>query len=352
MDRNSKGSRLKIFASGTISADWLAKFAEDFEIDYFDRAKAGRNLSSEELIERLQGCQALITELDQVDAAIMDAASNLAVIIDCRAAAVNIDLNAASERGIAVFNTPGRNADAVADLTVALMVMALRNVGLAMHHVRTNDWFERGKQESYLLHRGYELPGKTIGLVGVGIIGRKVAARLRGFDVERVLGYDPFVSATDMTVWQIKKVELDDLLRQADIVSLHAPINKATVGMISAREFSLMKPSAYFINTARAALVDEASLMDVLTHQKIAGAALDVFHQEPLPANHPLLQLPHVITLPHIGGATLEVANHHSRIAYENLMHFLNGNPTNVINPAALETAQARLSHIITPSIA
>jgi phosphoglycerate dehydrogenase-like enzyme len=350
MGSKSNGSRLKIFASGTISSKWLARFAEEFEIDYFDRSTEETNLSPAELTKRLQGCQVLITELDQIDAAIMAAAPDLAVIIDCRAATVNIDINAATERGIVVFNTPGRNADAVADLTVALMVMTLRNVGRAMQNVRTNDWFERGHQQSYLLHRGHELPGKTIGLVGVGIIGRKVAARLRGFEVE-VLGYDPFVSAGDMAEWSIEKVELDDLLRRADIVSLHAPVTKATSGMIGAREFGLMKPTATFINTARAALVDEASLMDVLTHQKIAGAALDVFHQEPISADHPLLQLPHVVALPHIGGASLEVADHHSRIAYENLMHFLNGEPINVVNPAALKAARARLAHLVNPSV-
>lgn len=350
MDRKSNASRLRIFASGTITPRWLARFSEDFEIDYFDRAGEERSLSSAELIERLQGCQVLITELDQIGTTIMNAAPDLAAIIDCRAAAVNIDIDAATERGIVVFNTPGRNADAVADLTIALMVMALRNVGLAMQNVRSNDWFERGLQESYLLHRGHELPGKTVGLVGVGIIGRKVAARLRGSDV-KILGYDPFVSADDMAKWQIEKVQLDDLLRQADIISLHAPVTKATTGMIGAREFGLMKPTTYFINTARAALVDEASLMDVLTNRKIAGAALDVFHQEPLPADHPLLQLPHVVVLPHIGGATLEVADHHSRIAYENLTKFLDGDPINIINPAAVEAAYNRLTQVSNSSI-
>jgi phosphoglycerate dehydrogenase-like enzyme len=174
---------------------------------------------------------------------------------------------------------------------------------------------------------------------------------LRGFDVDRMLGYDPFVSAETMAEWRIEKVELDDLLRRSDIVSLHAPATKATTGMIGAREFGLMKPSAYLINTARAALVDEASLIDMLTNQKIAGAALDVFYQEPISADHPLLQLPHVVALPHIGGASLEVADHHSRIAYENLMRFLSGEPINVVNPAALEAAQARLTHMVNSSV-
>jgi phosphoglycerate dehydrogenase-like enzyme len=108
----------------------------------------------------------------------MEAAPDLAIIIDCRAGTVNIDIDAATERGMVVFNTPGRNADAVADLTIALMVMAMRKVGLTVQNIRSNQWFEKGRQQSYLLHRGHELPGKTVGLVGVGIIGRKVAARL------------------------------------------------------------------------------------------------------------------------------------------------------------------------------
>ncbi|MEW5960530.1 MAG: NAD(P)-dependent oxidoreductase [Chloroflexota bacterium] len=350
MDRKSNARRLKIFASGAISSDWLARFAEDFEVDYLDWANQARGLSPEAFIERLQGCHVLITELDEIDANILNATPDLAAIIDCRAAVVNIDVDAATQRDIAVFNTPGRNADAVADLTVAMMVMALRKVGLAVQHIRSNDWFERGHQQSYLLHRGHELPGKIIGLVGVGIIGRKVAARLRGFEV-KLLGYDPFVSAGAMAGWSIEKVELDDLLRRADIVSLHAPATGATTGMIGARQFGLMKPTAYLINTARAALVDEASLMDVLTRQKIAGAALDVYHQEPIPADHPLLQLPHVTALPHIGGATLEVADHHSRLAYENLTNFLKGNYINIINPAAIEAARTRLRRVINPDM-
>ncbi len=343
MGRNRNGRFLKIFASGSIPPGWLAKFGETFEIDYYDRAKEGRNLTSEEMVARLQGCQVLITELDQIDTAVINAASDLAAIIDCRAAAVNIDIDAATKQGIVVFNTPGRNADAVADLTIAMMIMVMRNVGQAIQNIRSNNWLEKGRAESYILHRGHELPGKTIGLIGVGIIGRKVAQRLRGFGV-RVIGYDPYVSAEIMAEWDITKVDLDDLLQQADIVSLHAPVTKATIGMIRTREFGLMKPTAYFINTARAALVDEAGLMDVLTHCKIAGAALDVFHDEPISAEHPLLKMPHVITLPHLGGATYEVNDHHARIAYENLVNFLNDNFKNILNPDAIPMAQAKIT--------
>jgi len=345
-NRNSRNGRsLKIFASGSIPPAWLAKFAEEFEIDYFDRAAAKENLSSAELIERLQGCQVLITELDEIDATILNAAPDLALIIDCRAAAVNIDIETATERGIVIFNTPGRNSDAVADLTIAMMIMNLRNVGLATQNIRSNDWFKRGHEASYMLHRGRELPEKIIGLVGFGIIGRKVAKRLSGFDV-KILGYDPFVNAEVMTESGVEKVELDVLLREADIVSLHAPVTKSTIGMIGSREFSLMKPTAYFINTARAALVNEASLMDTLTQKRIAGAALDVYHQEPIPADHAFLKMPHVIALPHIGGATHEVNDHHARIAYENLTHFLDGTFVNVLNPDAVEKALGRLTAV------
>ena len=341
MDKN--GRFLKIFASGNIPSHWVAQFGQQFEIDYFDRTAQGHNLPPEQLIERLHGCHVLITELDKIDANILYAAPDLSLIIDCRGTAVNIDINTATQRGIVVCNTPGRNADAVADLTIALMVMVLRQVGRAMQNIRTNDWHERGTTASYLLHRGNELPGKTVGLVGIGIIGRKVAKRLHGFNVQ-ILGYDPFVSRETMAEYAIQKVELDELLQQADIVSLHAPATKATAGLIGAREFGLMKPTAYLINTARAALTDEASLMDVLQNRKIAGAALDVYHREPIPSDHPLLTMPHVITLPHIGGATHEVNDHHARIAYENLVNFLAGSPQNVVNPDAIPTALGRLT--------
>jgi len=333
---------MKIFASGNLSQRWLDRFREHFELDYYDWGSRGEFLPEDEFIQRLQGASILITEADEVTGTIMDSAPDLALIIDCRAATVNVDVKAATERGIVVCNTPGRNADAVADLTIAMMVMVLRKVWPGLKHLHDGTWHEWGFDRSYLWNRGHELPEKTVGLIGLGAVGRKVAYRLQGFDVT-LLGYDPFVSQADAASLGIEMAGLDDLLIRSDIVSLHAPITPQTKGMIGRREFELMKPSAYFINTARAVLVDEAALIEALTNHRIAGAALDVFHQEPLPADYVLFTLPNVVALPHIGGATFEVTDHHSRIAYQTLMSFLDGKPVNVVNPEALASAQARL---------
>ncbi len=337
---------MRILVSGRMAPRWLDRLRQQFDLDYYDWGDDQRLLDRDELIARLAGRHVLITEADHIDGEILDHARDLVAIIDCRGAPTNIAIEAATERGIVVFNTPGRNADAVADLTVAMMVMAARNAWLGIQNLISNRWVEVGFEKCYLAHMGYELPGKTVGLVGLGAIGRKVAARLRGFEMY-ILGYDPYVPPDDVADLNIEMVALDELLSRSDFVSLHAPVTPETISMIGGREFGLMKPTAFFINTARAALVDEQAMYKALAKRQIAGAALDVFHEEPLSADAPLLQLPNVFPLPHIGGATYEVIDHQSRIAYETLMRFVEGNPIHVVNLAALDRALARLSFIL-----
>ncbi|MEM7125109.1 MAG: NAD(P)-dependent oxidoreductase [Chloroflexota bacterium] len=331
-----------LFISGTITESWRAKLAHGFTIDYVDRSHLNANLGVDELRQRVANAHVLITELDEIDAQILDHASNLAAIVDCRAAVVNIDIKRATELGIAVMNTPGRNCEAVADLTVALMVMSLRKVETAMHNLRANRWQELGKVQTYINHRGHEMPGKQIGLIGLGAVGRAVAKRLTGFDVQ-ILGYDPFVKAEDLASLDIELVALESLLRASDIVSLHAPVTAATRSMIGTEALNWMKPSSYLINTARADLVDESAMITALKENVIAGAALDVFHEEPVELMNPLFAQPNVIALPHIGGATYEVVEHQSRLAYSALHGLLAGKPYNVVNQEAFSTAQARL---------
>ena len=343
---HTQQDRPNLFISSTITKPWRDKLAQSFVVDYVDRSQLAQSLSVDALIQKIALAHILITELDEIDAKVLAQAPNLAAIVDCRAAVVNIDVTGATERGIAVINTPGRNCEAVADLAVALMVMALRRVDEAMRNLRANRWQDLGKVQTYITHRGYEMPGKAVGLVGMGAVGRKVAQRLAGFDVQ-ILGYDPFVRPDSVAKLGVEMVDLERLLRDADIVSLHAPVNDATRGMINQDAFGWMKSSAYLINTARADLVDEASLLTALQNQQIAGAALDVFHQEPIDLSDPLFQLPNVITLPHIGGATYEVVEHQSRLAYTALLGLINGEPVNVVNPTVIPTARARLAELM-----
>lgn len=335
---------MKIFASCNMPSQWVQRFSSEFEFDFHDWGANKALLPRDEFLARLAGCPVLITEFDDIDAAVMDANPDLAAIVDCRGTPVNIDIDAATQRGIAVMNTPGRNADAVADLTAALMVMIARGLLPAIRLMESGGWEQQGFKNFYLSHLGREVAGTTVGLIGVGAVGRKVAYRLRGFDVN-LLGFDPYVKQADVDALGIQMMALDDLLQQSDFVSLHAPITPQTTGMIGAREFGLMKPTAYFVNTARAVLVDEQALINAVTNERIAGAALDVFHQEPLPTDYPLLGLPNVVAIPHLGGATVEVAAHHSRIAYDSIQGLLRGEPINVVNQPAFDRAHERLSN-------
>ena len=333
---------LSIYASCTMAPRWVERFNNEFAFEFRDWWATKTLLPKAEFIPKLAERHILITEFDEIDREVIEAAPDLFMIADCRSGTVNIDKDAATEHGIIVCNTPGRNAEAVADLTVTLMVMAARNLLRGINTLYSGDWVTVGFAQTYLNHMGYELPGKTVGLIGMGFVGQRTAHRLRGFDV-KIVGYDPYVQQDAVTDLGVTMVDLDTLLGQSDFVSLHVPVLPSTRGMFGVREFGLMKPSAYFINTARAALVDEAAMVDALTSGKIAGAALDVFHTEPLPRDYPLLKLPNVIAIPHLGGATFEVSDHHAQIAYESIQGFLGGNPINVQNPDALAAATDKM---------
>jgi len=255
----------------------------------------------------------------------------------CRGDPVNIDLELATRKGIPVFHTPGRNADAVADLTLAFMLMLARHLpqvaetfqGGGPAFERTGDFLEM-----YNRFTGVELGGQTVGLVALGAVGREVAARLRAFKA-RVLAYDPYVRQPPEGV---ELTGLEELLRASDIVSLHAPVTAETQNLVSRERLALMKPSAYFINTARAALTDEDALYEMLVAGRLAGAALDVLHNEPLQGDNRFLSLPNVIVTPHLGGATHDVVRHQSDIVVDAIESYLRGErPRWIANPEVLE---------------
>ncbi len=333
---------MRVFVSARITPAWIDRLSQRCQVDHYDWAAAGRMLTADEITARLSGCAVLITESDDIPAAVIEASPELAAIIDCRGTPVNIDLTAADRRGIVVVNTPGRNADAVAELTVALMIMVARNLLQGAEAMKDGRWVIGGKRWAYTTFQGDEVGGSTVGLIGLGAIGRRVAQRLACFGV-RLLAHDPFVPAEQAEAMGVELVLLDGLLRQSDFVSLHLPDNDATKGMLGRRELGLMRPTAYLINTARAAVVDETALIDALSEKRIAGAALDVFHREPLEAESPLLRLPNVVCIPHLGGASKHVTTHQSRMAVEGLFGLLDGEPINVVNPEQLDRALARL---------
>jgi len=312
----------KIFISARLAEEWVAKLYPYGQVDFYDWGKTNRLLEPTELVSRIADADLAIIESDNITAEIIAHAKNLRWIVVCRGTVINVDISAATERGILIANTPGRNADAVADLTVCFMIMISRHVLKAVQSMASGDWVKEGKREIYLRFQGIELYGRTAGLVGLGAIGSRVAERLSAFHMQ-LLAYDPYVSPSEAQKIGVQLVDLDTLMRQSDFVSLHAPLTEKTRGMIGSHQIGLMKPSAYFINTARAELVDETALINALREHKIAGAAVDVYLEEPLPLGHPWYSLDNVICTPHIGGASKDVVNHQSEMAIKAAIDFL-----------------------------
>lgn len=255
----------------------------------------------EELYEKIAGAEALMVHLCPVTRRLLesDAAKNLKLIMVNRGGTENIDVAAATERGIPVLSNPAHNANAVAELTIGLMLDASRNISRADKVMKEGGWREAFPNSGNI----YELHGLTVGLIGFGNIARRVAKFLNAFDCNIVF-YDPNVKEDDPQVveYKARKVELDELMSTADFISLHARPNKVILGR---HEFGLMKPHSYFINTARALSVDYDALYDVLKEKKILGAALDVHRVEPTDPNEPLLTLDNITLTNHRGGDTV-----------------------------------------------
>jgi len=251
----------------------------------------------------------------------------LVAVCSCRGDPTNVDVAAATEAGVPVLRAPGRNADAVAELTIALLFGATRQVIDADADVRKGDIYKDGTIP-YQRFRAWELAGRTAGLVGLGAVARALRWRLRGLGME-VIAYDPY--ADEPTVG------LDELLERSDVVSLHAPVTPETTGMIGSEQFAAMRPGVVFLNSARAALHDTDALVAALTSGQVSAAGLDHFEGEFLSPDHPLCRLPSVVLTPHIGGATYDTEANHTRIIAEDLCRLLAGaRPLHIVNPDVL----------------
>jgi phosphoglycerate dehydrogenase-like enzyme len=330
---------MKILVTATLNQWGLDRLSQYGDVAYEGFGDKKRLLAGRKLIRALDGFDVFVTEVDQVRARVIEQVDQLQVISCCRADPVNVDVAAATQRGILVLRAPGRNAQAVADLTLALILMSLRNVPQSMDILRQEDG-PQGMVKmavAYFDLKGSELWGKTVGIIGLGAVGGEVAKRLRAFDAE-LLVYDPYVADEVVVRLGAERADLATLLSEADVVTLHAPLTDETKGMLGREEFTLMKPTSRLINTARAELADEEALYEALQEGRISGAALDVFVQEPPPVDHPLLQLPNVIATPHIGGNTLEIPAHQSRIVVSDLERLFRGEqPLHAANPELLD---------------
>jgi len=292
-----------------------------------------RLLSSQEFVQRIQeqDIPILVVEADFVQREVFEKAPKLKFLGVCRADVVHVDVAAATECGVLVVNTPARNAVAVAELTLGLMLALLRKIPAAHNMVSSGKWVD--PTDAYFHMRGSELWRKTVGIIGFGAIGQQVAKRLRAFD-STVLAYDPYVGLERMKELGVTKLDLDELMKQSDIVTVHCTTTPETVGLISAQRLSLMKPTAYFVNAASAYVVDEEALVRVLRERHIAAAAFDVYRTWPVKPDDPILKLDNVVLTPHIGGATDESVLRHSQMMADDIERFLKGErPKNLVNP-------------------
>ncbi|MFW9923110.1 MAG: 2-hydroxyacid dehydrogenase [Candidatus Thorarchaeota archaeon] len=305
--------------------DFLLENDIDLQINLEDKV-----MTKKEIIEGIKGKDGMICLLtDPIDAEIMDAAGKqLQVIANYAVGYNNIDVAAATERGIPVTNTPGVLTNATADLTMALMFSIARRI------VESDKYTREGKFKGWgpMLHLGNEIFGKTLGLIGCGRIGSAVAYRAaRGFNM-KVLYYDTHRKPELEKELGMQFSSIDEILQQADYISLHVPLTDETHHLIGEKEMLKMKPTAYIINTSRGPVFDEEALVKILTEQKIAGAALDVYENEP--EIHPgLKKLDNVVITAHIGSATTEARTKMGMIAAENLLAVLKGQiPPNCVN--------------------
>lgn len=286
-----------------------------------------------ELVRWRDGLLVLLT--DPIDAAIMDAAGPQLKVISTMAVGYdNIDIAAATERGILVGNTPGVLTETTADLTFALMAGAARRIMEGVDYIRSGGWVTWGPK--VLL--GYDLHGATLGIIGFGRIGQAVARRARGFGM-RILFWDTGEKAAEARELGAQRCgALGEILERSDFVSLHAPMTSGTHGLIGRRELLAMKSTAILINTARGAMVDPDALYEALESGSIAGAALDVTEPEPLPPDHRLMALPNCLIVPHVGSASHATRNRMSIMAAENLLAGIEGVvPPFPVNPEALK---------------
>lgn len=279
----------------------------------------------------------IISEYFRITSRIMDAAMpGLKGIVSFGVGYDHIDVDAASERGIYVANAAGANAESVAEHTFALILCLTRKICNLNSFIRSGKWVKReetGIPEQFVPR---DLEGKTIGIIGLGAIGRKVAKISRGFNM-RVLGYDPYIAPETAREIGVELVELETLLKESDIVTLHVPLTRETRSMIGYRELCLMKPTAYLINTSRGPVVDEEALIRALEERKIAGAGLDVFSQEPISPENPLLKFDNVIVTPHCAGGSKEALDMTAAVVSEEAVRILKDQvPRNLVNRVKL----------------
>ncbi len=332
---------MKALITASFHPDGIERLKRHMDVEYDDwRAQRRIYFDGQQFAARINasGADVVIVEADLVHDEVLDSC-RLKIIGCCRGDPINIGVEKATAQGIPVLFAPARNADAVADLTLGFML------ALARHIFTVNDLLRRGEMRfqstkdylsAYETYGGFELGGVTVGIVGFGAIGRGVAKRLRGFGA-RVVAYDPHVAANVFAAYETQAVSLEALLDEANILTVHCPDIPQTQGLIGAAQLRRLRPGALVLNLARAAILDEDALYNSLVEGHIAGAALDVFREEPIQPENRFLKLPNVLVAPHLGGATRDVVRHQTNLVVDGIEAYLSGRtPQHIVNPEVL----------------
>jgi glyoxylate reductase len=322
------GSKPKVFVTRRIPAAGLDRIQEQCDVEVWPEQMPPPYDLLKQKIATCDGLVSLLT--DRIDAALLDAAPRLKVVSNYAVGFNNVDVPAATARGIAVGNTPGVLTDATADMAFCLLIAAARRLVDSVHYARAGQW----KTWEPLGHLGQDLAGRTLGVVGMGRIGYALAKRCRfGWDM-RVLYHDTYRSEKAEKDLDAKQVDLDTLLQQSDFVSVHTDLNDKTRGLFNTAQFKKMKPTAVFVNTARGPIVVEKDLIEALKTGVIFAAGLDVTDPEPPDAWSELLRLPNLVVAPHVASATVGTRNAMADICANNLLAGINGQPLPaLVNP-------------------
>jgi len=327
---------MKVLITSPFSKESLKKLQEHpkLEVVYENWRETGKlYFDEDELIEKLnsENIDIFVTEADEVEASVIENTS-LKLIASTRGTPVNVDAEKAEEKDIPVIYTPHRNADAVADLTVAMMLTQARKMIEIDRFLRNGNFDiseldEDGFADFYNRFMGVELGNLTIGIVGFGQIGQRVAKRLHNGFGSTIIFYDPYIPSDHSIVIETKakSVSLEYLMKESDMITIHTPPLEETEELINKELFYLMKPTAYFFNLARSYCIDEDALYEAIKERRLAGAGLDVFDDEPVDSDNRFLEFDNVTVMPHFGGNTKDVIRHQSEMISSDIINFLEG---------------------------
>ena len=314
------------------SQDALEALGRVVSVRYESWTDTRKLYSQEELSHRINSdaISILVVEADFVHEEVFQDSRHLKFVGVCRNSVNHVDVEAATESGVAIVNTPKRNAQGVAELTIGLMLSLARGIPRLDRYVKGGQW--ESPVEPYLSMRGAQLEGKTLGLIGLGSIGRNVSRLARAFGMQ-VLAYDPYAGKPGKRIAGALLGNLDHMLGTSDFLSIHTPGTPDTEGLLGNHNLGLIKPGSYIINTAAYPVIDEGALVEHLKSGRIAGAALDVHRTHPIPPTSPLLKLDNVILTPHVGGATDGTIVRQSWMMVEEVLRFLAGQrPRHLVN--------------------